>query len=915
VEFRVLGPLEVRAEGRVLDLGGLRQRRVLAALLLRPNRVVSMARLTAAAWDGEPPATAGRQVRNRVAALRANLTRFGGFIDTEESGYVLRVGPGELDVAVFDELVARGRAAGDAAVLREALALWRGPALADLGGTVLAGEAATLEERRVAAVEDCVELELAAGRHADLVAELRGLVAAHPLRERLVGHLMTALHRCGRQPEALAVYRELADRLADELGIDPSPALRRLHGALRGGAGTAADKPAGQPTGPAAGEVPPRQLPAEGGCFTGRAADLARLDGMLSSGPADTAIVISAIVGTAGVGKTALALHWAHRIRDRFPDGQLYVNLRGYSLAEPVRPIDALGGFLRALGVPGERIPVELAEAAALYRSVLADRRVLVLLDNAASAEQVRPLLPAGAGCLALITSRDALAGLVAVDGARRVTLDVLPDGEARGLLASVLGPERVAAEPAAVAELARLCAYLPLALRIAAANLGERESLAAYADRLATGNRLAALQVDGDQRAAVRAAFELSYEGMGEPARRMFRLVGLAPGPDVAVAAAGALAGTTPEEARRLLDRLTAAHLLEAPAAGRYAFHDLLRVYAAELVYAADDPRAALHRVLDHYVHAAHTAARLLAPYRDPIAVDPAQPAVPTVHLTDAGQAMAWFVAEHQVLVAAVEKAADAGSDDHAWHLAWALTDYFDRQGHWHDHAAAQDSALNAARRTADPRRQAYSHRALAAALIQLGRHADAYAQLGAALDLFRQLGDGPGQAHVHRTLAWLDERQGRAADALAHAEHALELFGAAGHRAGQARALNAVGWYHAQLGDYQQALAHCEQALVLLREIGDRDGQAGTWDSLGYARHHLGHHREATACYDEALRLYRELGDRYLEADTLAHLGDAYLAAGAPDAARTSWQDAVEILDQLGHTDAEQVRARLAS
>jgi len=918
MEFRVLGPIEVRADGRGLDLGGVRQRRVLAALLRSPNRTVSVSRLVEAAWDDDPPATARRQVQNRVAALRAVLTRHGGFIDTTEAGYRLRVGPGELDAQLFDDLVAQGRTVADPAVLRRALRLWRGPALSGLGGALLEREAAGLEEQRLGVVEECLELELAAGGHAGVVAELGTLVAEHPLRERFVGQLMLALYRSGRQADALVAYRELSGRLAEELGIDPGPELRRQYEAiLREEAALAA--PAPVPTGPAgppSGAVAPRsvpaQLPADVAGFTGRSADLARLDRLLSDGQTEPVVVISAISGTAGVGKTAVAVHWAHRVRDKFADGQLYVNLRGYDPTPPLRPVDALCGFLRALGVPGERVPADVDEAAALYRTLLADRRVLVLLDNAASAEQVRPLLPGAPACLALVTSRDALRGLVALDGARRFALDVLDPREAYALLARVLGADRVAAEPQAAAELARLCGYLPLALRIAAANLTDGDSIAGYVAGLASGDRLGGLEVGGDEQAAVRAAFDRSYRCMPEPAQRMFRRLGLAPGPDAGVAAAAALAGTSAPEAESLLDRLAAAHLVDQRRPGRYGQHDLLRLYAAEQVD-ADERRPALGRLLDHLLHTAHRAALLLYPHRDVVPLPPSGPDVPHVELPDAAAALAWFSAEYAGLVDAIRLAGADGHDGYAWRLAWTMTDYFYRQGHWHEMAETQLIGLAAAQRLADLAGQARLQRGLASAYIRLGRYDEADAHLGHALDLYGALGDPAGQARTQLDLASLSERRGRFADALEHAERALDLSRVAGYETGQARALSATGRMRALRGDYPGALTPCEQALELQQRLGDRYGEASTQDNLGYIRHHLGDVELAVQHYRRSIEVHRDIGSRAGHAVVSGRLGDAHAAAGDLDTARDLWRYALEVLDELGHPGAEDLRTKL--
>ena len=909
MEFRILGPLEVRVAGRVLDLGGVRQRRVLAAMLLSPNRTVNATRLVEVAWDEDPPATARRQIQNRVAALRAVLTRHGAFIDTTDAGYRLRVGPGELDAKVFEELVAKGRAATDAAILREALELWRGPALAGLGGMMLEREAAGLEERRLGVQEECLELELAEGGHARVVAELRTLVAEHPLRERFVKLLMLALYRSGRQAEALAAYRELARRLADELGVDPAPELRRQYEAVL-------REEAGHVAGPR--PVPiytvPAQLPADVAGFTGRVDELARLDQLLSDGQIDPAVVISTITGTAGVGKTALAIHWAHRVRDKFVDGQLYVNLAGYDSTPPLRPIQTLGGFLRALGVPSKQVPSDVDEAAALYRTLLAERRVLVVLDNAASAEQVRPLLPGSPASLALVTSREALTGLVARDGARRLALDVLNNDEARALLALVLGAERVAAEPEPADELARLCGYLPLALRIAAAKLANGGSIAGGVADLSAGDRLAALEVYGDEQSAVRAAFDRSYAALPEPEQRMFRRLGLAPGPDAGLPAAAALAGTSTAQARSLLDRLVTAHLVDERRPGRYSYHDLLRLYAADLVD-ADERQAALGRFFDVHLHTAHSAALLLFPQRDSVALPPPGPLVSVPELAESADALAWFSVEHPGLVEAVRLAVAEGFDRAAWLLAWNMTDYFYRQGHWGDMATTQALGLAAAQRLADLAGQARLERGLASAYIRLGRCAEAHVHLGRAIDFYGADGDRTGQARAYLDLVSLSELEDRLTEALSYADQALEVSRSAGYDIGQARALNMIGWLRARRGDYEAALSSCEQALELQRQLGDRYGEANTLDSLGYVRHHLGDLDGAIVAYRSSIQVHREIGGRAGQAVVSGRLGDTYAAAGDQETARHLWRTALDVLDELSHSAADSVRAKLSA
>lgn len=591
MEFGVLGTVEVRAHRERVPLAP-KPRMLLAVLLCHANERVAQEQLVDALWGAHPPDSAAGSVRIYVSQMR-RAWRDPARISSERGGYRLSVHPRELDAHRFDELVQQARGTGDPAtagsLLRAALSLWRGRAFADVDhrGSVTAA-AVRLDELRSAAIEERVTAELALGRHADLLAELTVLASEHPLRERLRGLLMLALYRAGRQGEALAVFERTRARLRAELGVDPGPDLRRLHLAmLRGDDHLVA---VGNPVVPLA---VPRELPADVQGFRGRDDALKVLDEWLPDVRRDSAagpVVISAIAGTAGVGKTALAVHWAHRVADQFPDGQLYVNLRGYDREAPVRPLDALAGFLRALGLPTEQVPADPAEAAARFRSLVAGRRMLVVLDNAGSVEQTRPLLPGSPGCLVLVTSRDKLSGLVARDGARRLTLDVLTPGQADDLLRRLLGANRVDEQPAA-AVLAQECGYLPLALRIAAAYLDDRPhvQIADYVAALQAGDPIAALSINGDSGSAVRAAFDLSYRTLTPPAQRLFRLFGLVPCDDFDTAAAAALAALAEPEITQVVDELADAHLVEWHGSGRFCVHDLLRRYATTLADSHD--------------------------------------------------------------------------------------------------------------------------------------------------------------------------------------------------------------------------------------------------------------------------------------------------------------------------------------
>ncbi|GIJ71773.1 hypothetical protein Voc01_066900 [Virgisporangium ochraceum] len=700
-------------------------------------------------------------------------------------------------------------------------------------------------------------------------------------------------------------------KLADAFGLTGDERNRFCSAATT----TAVPDPPTQPAPPRA--ATPAQLPADVARFAGRADHLDRLTAALD-GAADrhpAAVVISAIAGTAGIGKTTLAVHWAHRVRHRFPDGQLYVNLRGFHPSGAVMdPAQAIRSMLEALDVPRQRIPADLDAQAALYRSELAGRRMLVVLDNARDAEQVRPLLPGAPGCFVLVTSRSQLTSLVAVEGAQPLTLDLLTAGEARELLASRLGADRLAAEPEAAEELVTRCARLPLALAIVAARAATNPGfpLRAIADDLRGLDGLA----DEDPTGDIRAVFSWSVATLSPATARMFRLVGLHAGPDFSAAAAASLAAVTPTAVRPMLAELARANLIMEAVPGRYTLHDLLRAYAAELAAdeePADERHAARQRMFDHYLHTAHAADRLIDTHRDASVLPEPATGVTPEPLDDHQQALTWFATEQPVLLNAVRHAAASGFDGHAWLLARTLAEFLDRRGHWRDSVETQHVALAAAERLGDLPRQADSHRVLARAHTRLGEFDDAHTHYAHALAAFDAAGDRTGQAHTHNSIADVCERQNRYQDALDHARKALDLHRGLGHRRGEAAALNAVGWYQAQLGDHRPALSSCEEALRLLEELGDRYGQAATLDSLGYVYDRLGTYDRALTCYADSLTVFRDLGDRYWEATLLTRIGETRRAMGDTGAAKENLRHALTILDDLAHPDAEQVRVSL--
>jgi DNA-binding SARP family transcriptional activator/tetratricopeptide (TPR) repeat protein len=931
-EFRLLGPVEVWDGPRCVSTGPPRQRMVLAALLVDAGRPVAWETLVDRVWGEAPPDGVRHALHTHIARIRRVLTEAAvpasagngaGPLVHRSGGYVLDVSPDLVDAHRFRTLADRARQpeldpAERIRLLREALALWRGEPLAGLAGPWANRVRDGWRGQRVDAAVLWARSELAAGNPGLVIGPLTDLLAEHPLVEPLAAALIRALHGAGRTAEALEYYAVVRRRLVDELGAEPGPGLQAAHQVvLRNEAYAAAPAAVAAPV-PV--RAAPAQLPLDVPGFTGRTVELSTLDEALAgTGDQPTAVVISALLGTAGVGKTALAVHWAHSVAARFPDGQLYVNLRGFDPGGTrMSPAEALRGFLEALGVPGARIPAGLSEQAALYRSVLSGRRVLVVLDNARDADQVRPLLPGAPGCLVLVTSRNRLTSLVAVEGARPVALDLLSVAEARQLLSRRLGAARIAAEPRAADEIVHGCARLPLALALVAARAATHPEfpLRALAEELRDARGGLDVLTGGDAATDVRAVFSWSYAALGPAAADLFRLLGLHPGPDVSAAAAASLAGLPTARVRPAVAELAQAHLLAEHVPGRFVVHDLLRAYASELAHDRDDEpqrRAAVDRALDHYLHTAHAAARLVQPHRDPLAAPEPVPGTTPERLADHDQAMRWFAAEHQVLLSALRLAADTGRDEVAAQLAWTVETFLQRRGHAHDLLTTQTVALEATRRLGDVPGQAGAHRGLARAYATLGHYRDAHVHFGHALARYDEVGERTGRARTHLDFAHVLEAQGYHREALEHAGQALPIYRDADHRAGQAYALNAIGWYHAQLGDPDQAVRSCTEALALHRELGDRYGEAATLDSLGYAHHHLGRHREAADCFGRSVALVRDLGDRYNEAVVLTHLGDVHHAAGQAARAAEAWRRALRILDELDHPNADQVRANL--
>ncbi|MEV4430139.1 BTAD domain-containing putative transcriptional regulator [Streptomyces sp. NPDC049602] len=945
MRFGLLGPLTAQDAAGPLVIGSTKVRILLGILLLKRGQVVSSDDLKAALWGTALPATASSSLHNHVTRLRRTLGPEGATrLRSVPPGYVLDVDRGALDSDRHEELLGTARTARlreDWPTVRRACAaaleLWRGSPLADLPGlghSLQYGPGLqALDEARLVALEWRCEADLWLGRYDGLAAELYALTEQHPLREGFHRHLMVALHRTDRQAEALAVFHRLRRILADELGVSPGRAVQEaLADILRGHGEPTSEAPASAPApapvtaqtagdgtaSPATGHIP-AQLPPVSRYFSGRRAELARLDALLDDARRHAGTGPIVVSGPGGVGKTTLAVHWAHRVRTDFPDGQLHLNLRGFAPdGSAVTPDGALRSLLEGLGVPRARVPASQEARTALFRTLTDGRRYLILLDNARDAAHVRPLLTGSTTSLTVVTSRDQLLGLVAVEDAQPVALDVLSPDEARELLTARVGHARVAADPGAVDEAVELAARLPLALAVVGARAAVTPalSLTRLVERLRRARGLDAF-TGSDAWSDVRAVLSWSYETLSTDAAHLFRLLAVHPGPAITVSVAGSLAALPSPRVHALLTELAEANLVTEGADGRYAFHDLLRTYAVELGEQADagtSRRTALRRMTEHYLHTAQRGALLMDPQLAPVGLPPkAGRGVDPEHLADIGEAREWFTGEHPALVETVVRAGAAGLDLACWQLAYVLKTYLSWGGHWADGAKVQTAALEAAERMGDATARARAHRSLAAALRWTARDPEAGTHLRRALDLFSAEGDLLGQADVHLDLAGRYEQRERPDEALNHNQRALDLFRALGHRSGEAKALNNVGYFQALLGNHAEALAMCDAARLVFEELGDRRSLALTWDSLGVVHQETGDLERAAHCFRVSAEGLREVGAAYHEAVALDHLGDVESAAGRPERAREAWQGAWELLDVLRHDDAEAVGRKL--
>ncbi|WBB80254.1 BTAD domain-containing putative transcriptional regulator [Micromonospora sp. WMMD882] len=925
----VLGPIEVSFDQRPVRLGP-KLVELLSVLLVEAGSAVPAERIVELLWGDPAPEGARATLRSHVSHLRRALppadATAGPVLVTVGGGagvaYRLDLPFDAVDADRFERRVAealRLLAADEtdlveraAVLLSEALALWRGPAFADLARRpfVLARTARLDTVRRSARRAHGAAL-LTLGQPAEALGGLTTLLAEDPYDEAARELLATALYADHRVDQAAEVCRA-GLRLLHDRGLD-APRLEELQRDILRRRLPAPAFSAREPK-----PVVPALLPPDPPRLVGRSAELARATRLLADAAERPVTLL--VSGPAGVGKTCFALRLAHSVVAAFPDGQLHIDLRGFGPdAVAVEPGEAVRGFLDALGVPSARIPATLEAQTARYRSLLAGRRILVVLDNIADVDQVRPLLPGTPGCAVVAVSRNRLAGLVVADGAEQIRLDLLDAADARLLLARRLGADRLVGQSRAVDDIVASCARLPLALAVVAARASTHPDapLRVFAEELRIGRDRPDLDAfdGGDPGTDVRAVLSWSRRRLSGPAGRLFPLLGLPAEAEISVAAAASLAGQPVLRVRPALRELVSAHLVTEPRPGRHGCHDLLRAYAGELGPARGtaERRAALRRLLDHHLHTALAADRTLWPTRDPLSLPaPAQGAT-VLGFTDRQAALRWWQEEHAGLRSRLEQAVQEGFDDQAWALSWAAMNFLTRQGHWHDLLHVGRIGAQAATRTGDPVAMAKTCRELGGAYVRLRRFDEARAEYVRTLALCRDLGDLVGEGFTWRCLGWLAEEQGELAEALRHDQRALALLRRAGHERGVSYALNSVGWCHAQLGAYEEAVRHCREALERLQRAGDRIGEASVWDSLGSAYQHIDP-RRAVDCHQQALALFVALGDRIQEAYSLRRLGAAQLAAGDPDAAVDSWRRAYGVFAAVEHPEAGRLAALLA-
>ncbi|MFH8470879.1 AfsR/SARP family transcriptional regulator [Streptomyces sp. NPDC017991] len=937
VRFSLLGPVRAWWGDEELDLGSPQQRVVLAALLLRRGRLVTLSEMIDAVWGEHPPSAAVSVLRTYVSRLRKALAQEGtSLITSATDGYVLDLPEGYLDLDVFEQRVTEAKSQANshrsaaAALLHEALHLFEGTPLAGLPGPMAEAERSRLTEKRLNAVEDRLLLDLQLGRHHDVIAELVVLTGSHPLRERLWQLLMLSLYRSERPAEALATYRRARGVLATELGVDPGAALREMHDRILSADPSLIESPAAGEASNAVEQEPPAavhhlarpaQLPADSAAFVGCTAELNQMRAVLRAQSEQSGTpMIYAMAGMAGVGKSTLAVHWAHEIAHRFPDGQLYLNLRGFDPTGPIMPSEeAVRTFLDALGVPAQRTPVGHDAQVGMYRSLLASKKILIVLDNAHDSAQVRPLLPVTFGCAAIVTSRKRLPGLVVNEGAHALSLSPLEKTEAHDFLVRRLGETRIsAAEPEATNELVERCAGLPLALAIVAARAAAHPhfSLSSIAEDLKVRHDSLDPFACDDLSIDVRTIFSWSYDSLTEPASRLFRLLGLASGPDISVPAAAALTGLPVRETLGLLAELTNTHLLVEYVPGRYKLHDLLRIFATEgegRNENEEERERAITRLLSWYVHTADAAYPLLMPIRRRVPLQPLPAACQPLEFASYDDAMKWCDAERPNLVAATHQAAASGLHGLAWRLPATLWGFFYLRSHTRDWLDTARAGLEAARASQDVQGQAWALGDVAASLAMVHRYDEAIDCRMQSMVLFRKLGDGIGRAHALGNLGHLYLETNHLSKAIEYTRRGLALDRCLGSLWAEGISLLNLAEAYQRLERFEEAIKHLEEAMTVLRKTGNRWVEGITLDTLGTVHQRLSHHDDSITYYYQAIEAHREVSNRSGEGATLSRLGDAYQTVGESEAALSSWRQALAIYEDLAHPDAVTIMDRL--
>jgi DNA-binding SARP family transcriptional activator/Flp pilus assembly protein TadD len=915
IRVSILGPLLLRRGEAELSAGPPQQRALLVALVLRRGVPVSLAELIDEIWGEGAPASATAVVRQYVHGLRRVLDGGPGLtISSSQQGYVAEVGHGVLDLDVFENLVAQAdhaRASGDQATaadrLGEALALWRGQALAGVPGPGAGWRQPALAPRHLSALTARAELELELGRHREILPELQGMVLAHPLDEHLRHLLMTALYRCGRQADAMATYQECARLLADELGVDPGPALQALYLRL-----LQADPELNRTAAATAPAPKPAMLPATPTAFVGREETLRRAETIVGAHGLEPIVVV--LAGMGGVGKTTTALHLAHRVAARYPDGQLHADLRGYGPArEPASVDEVLDGFLRALGVPPADIPRYPSGQTGMFRSLLAERRMLLLLDNAGSAEVVRELLPGAGRSLVLVTSRRTLPGLLVHAGVHLLKLQPPEHDEALAMFAARVGQDRVHAEPDAARDIVERSGRLPLALAVTAARAiaADHVPLATIAEELeATRGTLTGFRTD-DPSADVETVLSWSYRTLKPMAAQALRHLCLHPGPHLSLTAAASMLGLQTKRAQELIMELTAAALLSERQPGQYTAHDLVRSFGRKLAQEHDDKdeqRSVIQRMLDHYLHTSWRAAHQLFEPRHQIV--PGHP-VGGVTTSDL-EPTSWFETERPVLLAALDSAVKEGFPQHAWQLSSVVRDYLNRHGFWHDLKTTQLTGLAAATRSGQPTDEARVLWGLALAELNLRRFPAAHAHLRRSLALFTAAGDQVSSGITRRRIVYLLIEQGDLAAALEQAQFELALCSPGTDPAWLADTLNTVSWICVQLGRFDEAASHAHQAIALAPHLRPY-AVADIYDTLGFAQAGQGALDDAEKSYRHAADIYHQHGASLLEAQTRRALGDAWQRAGRTTDARRAYRQALELITDSDNPRAARIKADL--